>query len=244
MNISVITSCWKLPVQRVYQTVWQLSHQTEAPLEIIVVNASPDAEMRHDVMSLCDEFPLMKCIEAPQHVEVFNLSRSSNIGLRHTSESVEYVGVVALDLLYARNVIEVLAETVEHDVLCEAPMGSLRNTYELGDIHTLWDRWPDVLDACYSNPPPYSFSPGSISCVRRDWLMGVHGYDEERFSFSYGDSDLLHRAALCGIGVKIIPWDRTQIIHIEHQARFGIQTTPPDGKDMTTIRNGDKWGEI
>ena len=244
MNISIVVSTWKLPIQRLYFTLWQLSHQTESPLEIVVINASPDAAMRFEVAETCGEFPLAHCIDAPQDVPVFNLSRSSNIGIKHSSPQADYIGVVALDLLYSPTVIEALAKIAAPEFVCESPLGSLPGNYLLGDVATLWERWPQVLEALYANPPAYSFSPGAISCIRRDWFFQVHGYDEANFSFSYGDSDLLHRAALSGIGVKIIPWDEAQMIHIAHPARFGIQTAAPDGLDTTLVRNPDKWGEI
>ena len=244
MNLSIITSTWNLPAERLNAVCWQLSHQSETPREIIVVNASPDADARYKNQVVCDQYPLVKCIDAPQDVKVFNLSRASNIGLKHTCEESEYVGVVALDLLYARNAIEALAECAEDKVMCEYPMGSLPQAYALGAIESVWGKWDSILNALHSNPPPYSFSPGSISCVKRDWLLSVRGYDEHRFSFSYGDSDLIHRAALCGIGIKIVPWNATQVIHIEHPARFGIQTSPPEAEDHSIERNGDRWGEI
>lgn len=244
MNLSIITSIWKLSTQRLYETLWQLSHQTEKPLEIVVVNASPDSMMRYEVAKVCEGFPLAKCIDAPQDVAVFNLSRSSNIGIKHSNPNSEFIGVVALDLLYAPNVIETLSRIAGRDYICEGPLGNLRGNYDLGDVESLWERWPAVLQSLNSSPPRYAYSPGSISCVRRDWLMEVHGYDENQYAFSYGDSDLLHRAELCGINVKVIPWRQTQMIHIEHTARFGIQTSAPDHRDKTIIRNEDRWGEI
>lgn len=244
VNISIIVSIWKLPPLRLYQSLWQLSHQTETPHEIIVVNSSPDSEMRYEVAETCERFPLSRCIDAPQDVSVFNLSRSSNIGIRHTTAQSEYIGIVPLDLLYARNFIEALAETAERNVCCEAPMGALKMSYDLKDIETLWDRWAEVLEHLYENPPSYTFAPGGISCIRREWFFEVRGYDEEKYSFSYGDSDLLYRARLCGINIKPIPWDKTQILHIEHPLRFGIQASLPDVRDIPIVRNPNSWGEI
>jgi hypothetical protein len=71
----------------------------------------------------------------------------------------------------------------------------------------------------------------------------VHGYDEINFPLAYSDSDIIWRAKVAGIRMQAVPWGKMQMIHITHPTRYSL-TRPPDGKDLSIVRNGERWGMV
>lgn len=242
MPLTIIASMYSVPMSTLAPQLWQLSHQTVSPLEILIICASPDAEYRAQVHETCKPFDLVRVIDAPQH-GTFGTSHACNVGIKASSPGSQFISCIAAGLLFNATAIEALSEAADPRYICEAQMALLPADYELGDIETLWQRWDDLTDHLDEFSRSISFAPGSLSCVSRKWLFDIHGYDETNYPMAYNDSDIHHRAQMSGIALRIIPWDKMQMVHIIHERRYALPTMPNARDHTSIIRNGDKWGD-
>lgn len=250
--LSVCIGVLSVDLNTLLPELWQLTHQTVDPLEIMLINASPDPEYSAALRTAAAEFaPLLRFIDAPQHGNptdasfgyTYNSSRAANIGIKQSSPDAQFICFISAGLLFNETALEGLSEVMEPGALCEAQMTLLPANYELGDIATLWERWNDLVEHLDAHSRTLSFAPGSLMCAERDWYFKIHGFDEENYPMAYNDSDLHHRAQLDGVRFKVVPWGKMQMVHIIHPRRYQLPAYP-DGHETTIIRNGEHWGEI
>lgn len=242
MNLSIVLFAWKLSPTLLQPSLWTLSHQTTAPLEIVFVNTSPDSDVSAAYQNECAKYPLVRCITATQ--EKLNLSKSLNIGIRNTSPLADYVMTTSVEMLFSSNLLETLEVIMTPDVIGETPRGDLPIGYEWGNVETLYDRWPEFTAHCLT--PIHKRSPGAVICIRRDWWFEVRGYDEVNTPYNYNDSDLLSRAEASGLRSIPIPWEVCQVLHLGHPRSpeyNSITSRIPHGEVVDLIRNDEHWGE-
>lgn len=240
------------PLATLTPELWQLTHQTVDPVEILVISASPDDEFRAAVREACAEFaPLVRVIDAPQYNNptddyfgyTYNSSHSFNVGIKQSSPRSKFICLLGAGLLLSKTSLEGLGEMMSPGALCEAQMALLPAEYEIGEVETLWNRWDDLVEHLDAFSRSISFATGSLMCTTRDWFFKVHGLDEINYPLSYNDSDLHRRARLDGLVTKIVPWGKMQMVHVMHERRY--QLAPyPDGRETNIIANGEYWGEI
>lgn len=240
------------PLDTLRPELWQLTHQTVNPVEILVISASPSDEFRAALREMCAEFaPLVRVIDAPQlnnptdptYGYTYNSSHSFNIGIKQSDPRSDFICLLGAGLLFSETSLEALGETMEHGALCEAQMALLPADYEIGWVETLWNRWDDLVEHLDAFSRSISFATGSLMCISRDWFFKVHGLDEVNYPLSYNDSDLHRRARLDGLTLKIVPWGKMQMVHVMHKQRYQLQAYP-DGRETNIIANGEQWGEI
>ena len=239
MSLSVVESVWNLPGKLLDYNLATLTRQTALPLEIVIVNASPDKALFAEIEAVCAKYPLVRMIAAP--LGNFNLSRNLNVGIR--ASLGEYVLLTACDQLFSPNLLEnvysILApRRVIGSMRADLPLG-----FDLGEAESLVDRWGDVVAQAI---PPQKFSPGTIICVERAWLDEVHGLDETRCPYNYCDSDLLTRAQVAGLQIANLSWGDTRILHMSHPRNntlYYITSGMPD-RSLPIVRNPTGWGQI
>lgn len=249
-QIPLTISCGlhSLPIDTLLPQLWQLSHQTVEPLEILIISMSPDSQYRDTLRAACVGFPLVRVIDAPQYTPhpsgaVFNGSLGANIAIKQSNPAAQFISCLSAGLLFNETALEALGETMAQDALCEAQMRTIPADYDIGAVETLWQRWGDLVEHINPHSLGIPFAPGSLLCLSRAWLFKVHGYDETNYPLAYNDSDIHHRASMDGIHLEIVPFGKMQVIHIDHDRRYALPAYP-DGRDQTIIRNGEHWGEI
>lgn len=246
--LTIATGLYNLPINMLAPQMWQLSHQTTAPLEILIVSPSPDSQYRDTLRTTYGEFPLVRIIDAPQHTPPpggapFNASLTANIAIKHSNPAAQFISFIGAGLLFNETSLEALGECMDVHSICEAQMALLPADYKLGEIETLWERWDDLVAHLDPYSRTLSFAPGSLMCASREWYFKVHGFDEMNYSLAYNDSDLHRRARLSGLNLKIVPWGKMQMVHIIHPRRYPLPAYP-DGHETNIIANGEHWGEI
>lgn len=250
--LTICATAFSIKISTLMPGLWQLTHQTVDPLEILVISPSPDSQYRETLSAACAEFaPLVRVIEAPQYNNptdptfgyTLNASRVANVGIKQAQAATQFMAFIGAGILFSPTSIEALGEMMSPDSICESQMTLLPAEYEIGDVTTLWDRWDDLIEHLDSHSRSLSFAPGSLMAASREWYFKVHGFDETNYPMSYNDSDLHRRARLSGIGLKIIPWGKMQMVHIIHPRRYQLQAYP-DGHETNIIANGEHWGEI
>lgn len=240
--LTIATSIYRLPIEDQTRQLWQLIHQTVMPLEIIIINASPDSQYRAMVRETLEKFDLVRVIEAPQY-ETFGSSHCANIAIKHSNPAAQFISFIGAGLLFNETSIEALGECMDVHSICEAQMALLPANYEIGAIETLWQRWADLVEHLDPYSRTLSFAPGSLMCASREWYFKVHGFDETNYPMAYNDSDLHRRARLSGLNLKIVPWGKMQMVHIIHPRRYPLPAYP-DGHETNIVANGEHWGEI
>lgn len=240
--LTIATSIYQLPIEQQTRQLWQLTHQTVLPLEIIVISASPDSQYRAMVREALSKFDLVRVIDAPQYGD-FGSSRCANIAIKQSSPASQFVSFIEAGLLFNETSVEAIGEQMDSNAICEAQMALLPADYEIGDIETLWDRWDDLVNHLDAYSRTLTFAPGSLMCMSRDRYFEIRGFDETNYPMAYNDSDLHRRVRLAGLQLKVIPWGKMQMVHIIHERRYPLPAYP-DGHETNIIANGENWGVI
>lgn len=240
--LTIATAIYQLPIEDQSRQLWQLTHQTVRPLEIIVISASPDSQYRAMVRETLEKFDLVRVIDAPQY-GTFGSSYCANVAIKHSNPAAQFLCFLGAGLLFNETSIEALGERMDKHSICEAQMALLPADYEIGEIETLWQRWDDLVEHLDPYSRTLSFAPGSLTCASRDWYFKVHGFDEINYPMAYNDSDMHRRARLSGLNLRIVPWGKMQMVHIIHPRRYALPAYP-DGHETNIIANGEHWGEI
>lgn len=237
-TLSVVESVWNLPGSLLNYNLATLARQTVPPLEIVIVNASPDEKFFAEIEAVCAKYPLVRMIAAPK--DTFNLSRNLNVGIR--ASQGEYVLLTACDQLFSPNLLGAVYPLLASRVVIGSMRADLPLNFDLGDADSLVDRWDDVVAQAIQ---PQKFSPGTIICVEKTWLDEVHGLDETRCPYNYCDSDLLTRAHVAGLRAFNLSWGDIQILHMSHPRNnelYYITSGMPD-RSLPIIRNPNGWGQ-
>jgi glycosyltransferase involved in cell wall biosynthesis len=170
----------------------------------------------------------------------FNLSRNLNVGIK--AALGDYVMLTAADQLFSANLMEKVYLKVGPNRVVESTRGDLPVGFRLGDADTIIDRWPSLVA---QSIPPQKFSPGTIICTTRQWLLDVHGLDETRCPYNYCDSDLLTRSQEAGLVPVEIGWGESFILHMAHPRNiplYYIKSGMPD-RSLPIVRNPNGWGK-
>lgn len=237
-TLSIVEPIWNLPGRLLDCNLATLTRQTEPPLEIVIVNASPDEAMFANIEAVCNRYGV-RMINAPYLA--FNLSRNLNVGIR--AAEGEYVLLTAVDQLFPAETLAAVYPSLAPRRIVQAMRGDLPIGFDVGEPSTIIDRWGAILEAAI---PPSKFSVGTIICAPREWLYSVGGFDEARCPYNYCDSDLLTRAQVDGIEMAIISWDRAKILHMAHERNIPLYYMPsgmPDNS-LPIVRNSNGWGQI
>jgi glycosyltransferase involved in cell wall biosynthesis len=238
VTVSIVEPIWNLPGRLLDCNLATLTQQAEPPLEIIIVNASPDERLFASIEVVCKKYGV-RMISAPY--PTFNLSRNLNVGIRATEG--EYVLLTAVDQLFPTSMMSEIYLRLVPGRVIQATRGDLPIGFDVGEPSTIVERWDELLKACI---PPAKFPPGTIICAHREWLFSVGGFDETRCPYNYCDSDLLTRAQVDGIEMAIIGWDRAKILHMAHERNIPLYYMPssmPD-RSLPIVRNPNGWGQI
>lgn len=246
MNLSITLFLWKLVPHfgtvgnLLHGSLWTLSNQTRQPLEIIFVNAAADLALAEEVRRVCQEYPLVKVIDAPQ--EDLNLSRNFNIGIRASSPGADYVMATNPEFLFSPTVLETLLGLMSPTTSGFLPCGMLPRHTDIGEPKTVWDRWPELVSQVATKEPP----AGILSCLPREWVFKVRGYDEIKTPYNNNDSDLAWRAHLDGLKYQYVPWEQCQMLHRWHPRLpeyNTIESPVPNESEREIVRNLEHWGE-
>jgi hypothetical protein len=238
-TLSVIEAIWNLPGSWLDYNLMTLSSQTCPPLEIVVVNASPDPGFFKQTEDVCAKYPLVKMVPAVH--PKFNLAYSYNVAIQASQGT--YVMATCIDKLFSHRFIEEVYSLMAPRCMVTSNSFHLPIGFDIGDVNTLMDRWQEV----YSHRIIQSlFAVGTIMAVEREWLFKVRGFDEINHPFNYNDSDLMLRGTQDGFGpYPIVHEEIAQCLHIGHPSTLysGFGGHYPDAT-RPTVRNPEHWGNM
>jgi len=238
-TLSVIEAIWNLPGNWLDYNLMTLSSQTSPPLEIIVVNGSPDPGFFKQTEDVCAKYPLVKMVPAVH--PWFNLAYSYNVAIQASQGT--YVMATCIDKLFSHRFLEEVYRLMAPNCMVTSNSYHLPIGLDLGDVNTLMDRWEEVYPQRIIQN---LFAIGTIMCVEREWLFKVRGFDEINHPFNYNDSDLMLRGVQDGFGAyPIVNEGVAQVLHIGHPSTLysGFGGHYPDAT-RPIVRNPEHWGNL
>lgn len=247
-DISFVTMTWERPPHMLERSLWTLSHQTIAPLEIVVTEASPTEERHVETRDLCARYPLARLVEA--RWSRFNVSRGFNCSITRADPRAEYVAVIGSELLFSENFVEALSSKLGPRRLVRSSCAVLPEGVSVmngpAPIREDWERYCKI---CEQIPENTHMAYGAVICIEREWWFRVRGYDEARRPYSFPDIDIHDRAMRSGLEIWGVPWSEAQVIHPHHPRSrlfFEISGYEVDarGVDKEIVRNLGGWGEL
>jgi len=238
-TLSVIEAIWNLPGSWLDYNLMTLSSQTKPPLEVVVINASPDPGFFKETEDVCAKYPLVRMVAAPH--PRFNLAYSYNVAIQ--ASQGKYVMATCIDKLFSHRLLEEVYRLMAPACMVTSNSYHLPMGFDLGDVNTLMDRW----DTVYANRIIQNlFAIGTFMTVEREWLFKVRGFDEINHPFNYNDSDLMLRGVQDGFGpYPFANEEVAQVLHIGHPSTLysGFGGHYPDAT-RPIIRNPGHWGNL
>lgn len=142
--------------------------------------------------------------------ELWNRSKALNIGIQNAQ--TDYVLCTDVDILFAPDFLSTVIAELSNGkklVVCrcrDLPQNVSVQNWEKTDFPGL------VLQSTFRKFP----GTGACQATRRDWLIGVRGYDEGYVFWGYEDRDMVWRARRAGLDVTWIH-DSTSMLHQWHR---------------------------
>jgi hypothetical protein len=247
-NISFVAMTWERPPHLLERSLWTLSHQIAAPLEIVVTEASPTEARHAETCDLCSRYPLARLVEA--RWSRFNISRGINCGIVRTDPRAGYVATFASELLFSENFVEELSKKVGPGRYVRSSCAILPEgvSADNGPVPIRED-WRRYCGICEQIPGNTHIAYGAVLCAERDWWFKVRGYDEALRPYSYPDIDVRDRARRSGLEEWGVGWEEAQVIH-PWPPRSGLfyeisgYAVDARGADKEIVRNLGGWGEV
>lgn len=240
-TFSFVVMTWNRDASWLRNSVYTLSHQTVQPLEIIVVEASPDNARHEETEKMCAAFPLVTVIHA--RWKHFNIARGFNVGIKASASGATHVACTCMEIYFAANLVEELEKVADYRRFNNVTCGSLLKSVgwpKAEDVLAKWDYY-----CTKTNPYPAHLSPGALMCAPRRWWHLVHGYDEKNTPYAYPDVDIRDRAirdALKGYNVRGVD---AMVLHPWHGPDEKFHSVSGRiVRDGSIIRNEGAWGEI
>ncbi len=199
------------------------------PNERILVDFGSDKESLKWIREITKETKT-RLVEVTRDTEVWNESRVINIGIK--ASRTKYVLLTGADMIFEENLIGEVVRVLKK----KKAVVRCRQT-DLNADGTILKRYHSKS------------AMGSCMGFNRDWLMKVHGYDENFKGWGLQDCDLFLRAQADGLPVEWVQ-GRTEIYHQWHpeaskkdiKANIAYINKFEHGRPV--IRNLGKWGEL
>lgn len=243
-TFSFVVMTWNRPASWLRNSIYTLSHQTIPPLEIIVVDASPDNASHEETHKLCANFPLVTVIDA--YWPKFNISRGFNVGIKASAPKVGFVVTTCMEIYFPPNLVEELNEKAAAGRFNGVACGSLKEEVGWPTPEAVWEKWAWYLTQI--DPPVAHITPGALVCAPRDWWLQVQGYDEAKRPYCYPDVDIIDRARRSGLQMYNV-WGRdATVLHPYHGLSslfYSVGGLPVNTvADADVVRNRSGWGQI
>jgi len=239
-QLSVVIPTWNRRVNLLKRTLYTLVNQSMPPTEIIVSDTSSDEKCIKDAKSL--ERDCIRVIHNP--LPTFSLSRSFNIGIKHTSEESEYILCTGAEMLFGNDFLQKLFVSMDETKFAVGCCGFLPKDTKYPDSLTIG--WHKLLAQVIPNTSN-KMSPGTFQCASRAWWFKVRGYDE-KLPFAFVDSDILQRGKMSGLKRIEVGYNVAQVLHQWHETSDLVGKLGGDLKyvkaQASAVRNPSGWGEI
>lgn len=251
LSLSFVLMTWNRSETLLNNSLYTLSNQTVPPLEIIVVEVSPESSYHVATQELCAKYPLVRLVEG--RWSHFNISRGLNVGIKQAKG--QYIATGLMEVFYGRNLLETIQPKLGPHRATSGKCGSLGPEVDtsLGPEHA-WANWESL---CSQVNPHLEYSPNAFMCVECSWWFYVRGYDEARRPYSYQDTDITDRAFKTGLikgsrwgalGEYSATWAEAQMLHPWHPQSplfYSVNGYLIDPViDACPVRNLSGWGEI
>lgn len=250
--ISIVSPIYRRSQQVLDNFLLTCHWQYHQPHEVIIVDQNPDPQWQRAVRGICDRYPLAHYIQATWRGDPdwLNVAWGINVGIKATSESSDYIAILAMDMMLSSNYLNVVAQMAKPSLLLLAPCGWLPPEAPLNFVWRDWDLLVGMAagDRETYTAPIKKWNDGTIKVAARDWWFRVHGFDE-MCPFRTTSGNLNQRATKSGLSREVIPWSAAQILHQWHEPRLTlVKNTDMDRKRFSerlqlVVTNPNGWGE-
>jgi len=224
-----------------------LSQDTKVPYDVLVVDyGCPD-----DTFNWCVDNGL-SCLRIKDNVEVFNLNRCRNLGIRHSKSDI--VGIIDVDLIPSPYFI---SKALSFMALYETPYlhYAVHSSPTIGG----WGKYAEPIDGGYERYAKLPISSDEegvyasvpvnfdliCSFMRRDLWSALSGYDEEFSGWGFDDVDFRERAISLNTRDCLIGGEFNWINHWESESvRFYTNKDKNDTKAKNLARLLDRARSI
>lgn len=238
---------------RLRNCVKSIALQSIQPLEIIIADYGSSSEGHAGIMETVEPFDCTVYYYPTD--KVWSLSIARNMGIRRANTNTEYVVVIDADLILGQGVIEALLLTHQSDpnsyISCFIHMLKATVLHEL--------EFPDAFVSLKEIDFWPSAGWGGLISATKSWYFKVRGFDERMRFWGCEDGDLWKRAGLDGMNrlrVNDLNLPNTEVYHQWHddclswdqsklnrkQQRQIAWNREIYEKDLSIIRNNEKWG--
>ena len=199
------------------------------PNERILVDYGSDEESLKWIREITKKTET-KLIEVKRDTEIWREGRAINIGIK--AANTKYILLTSADIIYDKNFIWEVVNILNK----KKSVVRCRQT----DLNT---------DGTILKQYHSSSAMGSCMGLYKDWLMKVHGYDENFKGWGLVDCDLFLRAQADGLVVEWIT-GKADMFHQWHpeaskkELRHNIEYINERDSGRPIVRNLEGWGEV
>jgi len=202
------------PVNQLEATLRSVATQLGPMDELLVSDQGSDDETFIRLESLCAQYGASLVTEDTFEDVQWNIARARNVGVRHATETTDWVMCVDADIVLSPGCIQALKMAIVRD----PGQGYAPYVDEVSEVVGGWARREakEILGSRIGS---------GIAALPRAKIEELRGWDEEYEGYGSEDIDLFHR--LRNMGFEVVPWE-CPTGRPQHQAH------PPSGVKMTS----------
>lgn len=241
---TAVSFVWNRSGWRIRNHLVSLNYQSHPFSEIILVDFSTNKKDRDENAVLCH---LFNATHLHHSINVWSKSLAINWGIKEAT--TKYILTTDIDQVFHKDLLKEAEEKLQNGIFLEAHTWMTPKNYLLLKDHDLEEAWEEILGLC-KKEGLLNFKGAPIHIFEREWLVKVHGFNEEYKYWGAMDNEISLRAKWDGLGViKLSPDLSFHQFHSREKGKIDSMFHNrkifwPLVRERKIIVNGPDWGQV